>query len=235
MVSERAVGYQPIVFAMCLVSVLIITHSVVLRGLAARLAAPADKSAIDPNVLQTLPMQIGDWAGKELPLDDTVRMKIGAEGYVNRRYVRRSGLGPGAVSFYLSYGVKARSMMPHRPEICYISSGWALQEQHLLELPLGDGTILPCNAMEFSRGYISPERIVVLHHYIVDGQYCPDVSLLRSSAWRGSRMFSYVAQIQVVASATEPLGSAAALETVSDFAMETAPLVVDLLESSGTN
>ncbi len=104
-----------------------------------------------------------------------------------------------------------------------------------MELPLKDGTELPCNVLEFSRGALSTEKIVVLYYYIVDGQYCRDVSLLRSKAWRGSGTVDYVAQIQIVTPITATRPADSAEKTISDFAVESALPIARLFENAQMN
>jgi len=155
------------------------------------------------------------------------------DAHLNRRYTRHGGLE--AVSFYVASGVKARDLMPHRPEVCYTGAGWTLTGRRLAELALSDGTKLPCNIVQFSRGALTTERVVVLDYYLVDGQYCADVSLLRSKAWRGSGAVRYVAQVQVITPITATLNAEAAIKAVSDFAVESARLTAGLFDDVAPN
>jgi hypothetical protein len=95
---------------------------------------------------------------------------------------------------------------------------------------LNDGTKLPCNFMRFSRGLLGKEKVAVLYYYIVDGEYCADVSLLRSKAWSGSGTVGYVAQVQVVAAIASDLNADSATEVVSEFAMASALPIAQLFE-----
>jgi hypothetical protein len=101
-----------------------------------------------------------------------------------------------------------------------------------MELPLSDGKKLPCSAFQFSRGTLNTKKTVVLAYYIVDEQYCRDVSLLRSKAWRGSGTVRYVAQIQIIASTTANLTADSAARIVRTFAVESAPSISRLFESA---
>ncbi|RPJ19102.1 MAG: exosortase-associated EpsI family protein, partial [Planctomycetaceae bacterium] len=119
-------------------------------------------------------------------------------------------------------GVRARDLMPHRPEVCYTGSGWTLMNRQTRELILSDGARLPCNIFQFSRGILSTEKTVVLYYYIVDGRHCADVSSLRAKVWRGPRAIGYVAQVEIVATVTGTLSIALAENAVSEFAVESA-------------
>jgi hypothetical protein len=175
-------------------------------------------------------MQIGSWTGHDVPLDKTIVRATGSDAHISRRYSRRSG--PESVSLYIACGVDARALMPHRPEVCYISAGWTLQDRHSMELSLHDGTTLPCSIFHFSRGGLNAERIVVLDYFVVDGWYCGDVSLLRSRAWRGSGTVDYVVQVQIIAS-TATLRNDSAKELVVDFGVDSASAIARLFENIG--
>ncbi|OHB66870.1 MAG: hypothetical protein A2Y76_00415 [Planctomycetes bacterium RBG_13_60_9] len=125
--------------------------------------------------------------------------------------------------------------MPHRPEVCYTGAGWTLIDRRFLELPLGNGTTLPCNMLQFSRGGLNAQKVIVLDYYLVDGEYCRDVSLLRSKAWRGSGTVRYVAQVQIVAPVTQTSTADSTGKTMSGFAAESASFVAGLFEDGGNS
>jgi len=221
--NHRSVAAAAIT-ASCLMLIFGLVHHV----LAARLAAPVNAISIDPAALERFPLQIGDWVGQEVPLDEAVVRNTDTEAHISRRYSR-----PDAsqyVGFYVAYGVRARELMPHRPEVCYPGAGWTRSDRHSIELPLSNGIQLPCRILQFSRGTLNTEEVLVLNYYIVDGQYCGDVSLLRSKAWRGSGTVGYAAQVQIVVSITNSLIADSATKTICDFAVESASSIFRLFE-----
>jgi EpsI family protein len=183
-------------------------------------------SAIAPEALQRLPMQIGDWTGQDVPLAETIVRKTGTDGHINRRYSRHGGLEN--VGLYIAYGITARALAGHRPENCYKGAGWTLLDRQSMEVSLANGGGLPCSIFNFSRGGLNAERIVVLDYFIVDGRLCGDASLLLSRAWRGSDTVDYVAQVQI--SSTGNLPGDSATRIVSTFAADSARLIADLFE-----
>jgi EpsI family protein len=221
---------RPVIVAAVVASVLMLSFGLMHHALAARLAAPTGKTPIDPNVLAAFPVQIGSWAGRDVPMDEAVVRATDTDARINRLYTRDNGLK--SVSFYVACGVQARDLMPHRPEVCYTGNGWTLVTRSSLELPMSDGKRLPCNVIQFSRGALNAQKVVVLDYYLVDGEYCADVSLLRSKAWRGSGAVGYVAQVQIVSPITETMAGDAATRLVSGFAVESAPLVARMFERS---
>ena len=197
------------------------------RVLAARLAAPVNTKPVSSEALEGLPMQIGNWTGQEAPIDDAVVRATDTDAHLSRHYVRHNAE---SVYLWIASGVKARDLMPHRPEVCYTGSGWTVMNHDVLEVSLDDERELSCNAYQFSRGSLNNQKVLVLYYYLVDGQYCHDVSLLRSKAWRGSGTVKYVAQIQVVTSIGPMMTVEAARKTASEFIGESAALIKQRFE-----
>ncbi len=200
------------------------------RFLAARLEAPVNTTPISLAALEQLPLQIGDWMGREVPLDEAIVRATDTDAHISRIYSRHNTSEN--ISLYIANGVRARDLMPHRPEVCYTGAGWTLIDRRSMELPLNDGKKLPCSTFQFSRGTLNTKKTVVLAYYIVDEQYCRDVSLLRSKAWRGSGTVRYVAQIQIIASTTANLTTDSAERIVRAFAVESASSISRLFESA---
>jgi EpsI family protein len=233
MMESKTSDRRPAIAAAVAASCMMLVFGLVYRVLAARLEGPVDSTPISPAALARFPLRIGDWTGEDVPLDEEVVRATDTDAHLNRRYSRNGGLE--AVSFYIASGVKARDLMPHRPEVCYAGAGWTLTDRRSAELPLRDSARLPCSIMQFSRGALNTQKVVVLDYYLVDGQYCADVSLLRSKAWRGSGAVRYVAQVEIIAPLTATLNAEAAAKTVSDFAVESAALTASLFDDPGTN
>ncbi len=221
---------QLVIVAAVAASFLILVYGAAYRALAARLAAPANTLSIPPAALKRFPLQIGGWTGQDIPIDEAIVRATDTDAHLNRRYSRHSGMK--SIWLFVASGVRARDLMPHRPEVCYTGAGYTLTDRRSVELSLENGTKLPCNVLEFSRGALNTQKVVVLDYYIVDGQYCRDVSLLRSKAWRGSGTVRYVAQVQIVASVTANLTADSAARIVCAFAVESASSISRLFEDA---
>ncbi|HCO94492.1 MAG TPA: EpsI family protein [Phycisphaerales bacterium] len=219
---------RPVIIAAITASFLMLVLGMGYRVLDSRLSGPGNASPISFAMLERFPMQVGYWTGTEVPLDEEIVRATDTDAHINRRYSRNNGLE--FVSLYIATGVKARDLMPHRPEVCYTGAGWTLTDKRSVELPLEDGTILPCNVMQFSRGVLTIKKVVVLDYYIVDDEYCRDVSLLRSKAWKGSGTVRYVAQVQIVTSIQSNQTAASATKSLSTFAVESASSISTLFE-----
>jgi hypothetical protein len=82
-------------------------------------------------LLQDIPMDVGYWHGRDLPVEEQTRKTAGAVGYVSREY--RNIRTQEVVMLWLIVG-HAREVSAHTPEICYPASGFtarsATNSQH---------------------------------------------------------------------------------------------------------
>ncbi|MBM3791986.1 MAG: EpsI family protein, partial [Acidobacteria bacterium] len=134
-------NWRPAFAAAVAASGLMLVLGLAYRAVAARLEGPVGTDPISQEALARFPLQIGDWTGEEVPLDEAIVRATDTDAHLNRRYARRGGLE--AVSFYIASGVRARDLMPHRPEVCYTGAGWTLTGRQTVELPLGESGKLP--------------------------------------------------------------------------------------------
>jgi len=155
---------RSVIVAVIVAGFLMLISSAAYRVLAARLAAPVNTTPISPAALERLPLQIGDWMGREVPLDEAIVRATDTDAHINRSYSRNNAF----ISLYIASGVKARDLMPHRPEVCYTGAGWTLIDKRSMELPLSNGMELPCNVFQFSRGTLNTKKTIVLDYYIVE-------------------------------------------------------------------
>jgi EpsI family protein len=198
------------------------------RALTARLANPSGISSMSPDALQILPMQIGDWTGRDEPLDEAIIEATDTDAHISRQYSRYNTSEQ--VLLYIAAGKRARDLMPHRPEVCYTGAGWTRVKSDFVELPLDDETTLPCSLFQFSKGTLNNKNVIILDYYVVDGQFCRDISLMRSKIWRGSGSISYVAQVQIVTDITTDRTAEKAVKIISAFAEESAWSIFHVLE-----
>jgi len=196
------------------------------QWLAGQYAHASSSVPIPRGTLGQLPMEIDGWKGRDVPISDDIIRATDCDDFVNRAYARpekRQNVG-----LWVAYGVKFRDLMPHRPEVCYTGNGWTLDEIRELKLAAADSTAIPCRLLRFTRGALGGERITVLNYYLIDGQCYPDVSGLRKDICKFNSDIQYVAQLQITCS--DALFQAAAEQSVTDFAVDSAALIRDLLE-----
>lgn len=213
-------------------SLLVLALGLAHRVLVARLSTPLSKTPIDSAALQRFPMQIGDWTGEDLPLyeSEAILDKINAEANINRRYSRDDGV-ESIWLFIAASGVTASTMVGHAPEVCNVLSGYSLVDQRFVELPIGNGTKLACRIVQFSRdALLDCKKKTVLYYYMADGQFYDNRLQFRYRVLRSSNMVNCVAQVQIAAQAEGTLTTDSTVRIVSNFAVDSASLIVDLFE-----
>lgn len=210
-------------------AVLLLTAGVGYRALSARLMRAPEQIHLTPGALKCLPVDFGDWTGRDQSIDEAVLKRADVDDHLMRFYQR--GTDRATVALWIAYGIRARDLMPHRPEVCYPGAGWSLQSHAGIDFPVPDGQAVEARLLTFASGTSDPRPLAVLTYYIVDGETCADVSLLRSKAWRGQASIRYMTQIQI--SLRIESMSAAAPETIlCAFAADSYPLIRDLLDSA---
>ena len=191
-------------------------------------AAPVSHVPLDPNALRSFPLQIGEWTGKDVPIDPDLRKAIDADSYISREYCRRNGSQ--LISLYFPCGTNASELLQHVPENCYVGAGWTLVSRRSSELLLSGGQKLPCSIVQFTRGGLDVHRLVLLHFLVVDGEYFTTFSTAaQAKGWRHFATIGFAAQVQIVASAGSTSLDQAA-ETVMDFALDAGPAMERFFE-----
>jgi len=217
---------RPVILGAVVASLFTLIFGVGYRAVAGWLEAPPSATPIAQGTLDRLPIQINSWIGSDRPLDPNIIERTDTDAHVSRTYTKSDG--GASVWLWIASGVRVRDLMPHRPEVCYTGQGWTLKDQKLQELPLGDNAMLPYNLMEFSRGALGTEKTLVLYYYIVDGQYCQNVSDFRYDVFR---RIGYVTQVQIVASVKTSLTRDATESMLLRFAEDSAGPIGRLFES----
>ncbi|MBN1346207.1 MAG: EpsI family protein [Phycisphaerae bacterium] len=207
--------------------VLLAVSGVGYRVLAMQLARPTESVPLPRGSLSELPLRLSDWIGRDVPLSEAIIRRTDSDDHVNRVYARHGGTQ--VVGLFVAYGVRGRDLMPHRPDVCYPGAGWALREKRVISIPLDNDRVLECQVYRFSRGGLDTSMVTVLNYYVVDGEYCPDVSLLRSKVWRGSGRSHYMAQVQISCGENALIPATTALEAARSFAVASADPIRALL------
>jgi hypothetical protein len=193
-----------------------------------RLDGPATGRPVAPDALRVLPLEIGDWKGEDVVMDEAIVRAAGTDAHVSRRYSRKGGTE--SVEIFVACNFSACTRVIHRPEVCYPSSGWTTLENRQVELPLGDGTKLPCSLFRFSRGSLEGTDATVLHYYIADGQPYGNLSVIGPRYWRLAGRVAYVARV-LINTSNWGLSPDSAETIVSDFAVDSAPPLAQLFEA----
>lgn len=89
-----------------------------------------------------VPLRIGDYQGRDLPVDESIYRYLAAGGMLEREYE-----GPaGAVRLTILYAADWRSV--HSPTGCYPATGWEVLEDRAVDFPApaGSGSAEPLHA-----------------------------------------------------------------------------------------
>jgi hypothetical protein len=102
--------------------------------------------------LAALPIELGDWVGKDMEMDPAVLRETQADDYLNREYQSRSHPG---VHFrlWINYS-RLGDNLRHSPEICLPSGGWNKVESEcrVLAVERPDGRQLSLTRLGYSQG-----------------------------------------------------------------------------------
>jgi EpsI family protein len=228
--ATTAHAVRPVLTAAVVAGVALLGTGLGYRALAGHLNRAPRNPSVSPGTLAQLPLRIGDWVGTDTPLDDAVIEAAAVDDYVSRHYVRLTDNR--SVGLWVALGGRARDLMPHRPEVCYPGAGWTLRDRDTLALQLEDDQTLRARLLTFVPGGFDVRPQVVLDYYVVDGETCEDVSLLRSKASRGQTAIRYVAQVQITCRREPAQAAATPAETVREVAAESFVPIRNLLEQA---
>lgn len=189
----------PLSLVLVFSAVLLISSGLAYRILACRLELVVD-TPIELSVpLNAFPVMVGNWVGKDVPIPENIQRVAGNDDFVNRLYVDRSTNKWANV--YIAYSARPRTMVGHRPEVCYVGGGWIHDSTEQAEVISASGRKIPCLIHYFHMPAPSYEERVVLNFYIVNGQLTNDESGFSGVSWRTPNIAGntarYVAQVQI--------------------------------------
>ncbi len=176
--------------------------------------------------MASIPLSLGPWEGRDLPLEERIQRISGDDDFVNRIYTHRE-TGE-VVSLYIGYIGKPRSWLGHRPDVCYRAFGFEERGQRPMQVTLENGRFVPAILYEFAQPRAGARRQVVMGTYLRNGRFLRAGDNLEQMTSRRPNLFSqqvtYLARIQVGIAASGELN---ADETVlTDFVRRVIPEVV---------
>ena len=149
--------------------------------------------------LSEFPIRIGQWVGRDVPISENIQRVAGNDDFLSRLYVNESS--DQWVNIYIAYTARPRSMLGHRPQVCYPANGWIHENTEHIQLVSNSGQKIKCLLHNFQKSTAGSEEIVVLNYYIVNGRLTDDESVFSGYGWRTPNVEGnaarYVAQIQI--------------------------------------
>ncbi|RME48977.1 MAG: exosortase-associated EpsI family protein [Chloroflexi bacterium] len=112
----------------------------------------------------SLPMDLGPWHGRPLPLGPEIAQWFDNPELAFQREYRNDGGDIVWLSVFGSRGPKSFRLFEHTPATCYPLSGWAMMQQELDFITIGNGKIYA------QRGFAAngPNELIVLYFYLWD-------------------------------------------------------------------
>jgi EpsI family protein len=146
--------------------------TIVLVLAAGALARAARTSARPPDAnLDTLPMTIGAWSGRDAgELDEASARILAADAYLNRSYRSAAAASGVPVGLYIAYYAEQRpGVSIHSPLHCLPGNGWEPLEVSTIDAP---ADVAGNAAPRLRRMIVSKnlDRAVVLYWYAVHGR-----------------------------------------------------------------
>jgi len=197
--TQGFTGKTPVWFAWVLAVVFLICAGISYRVMASRLELIVETPVKLPVPLEALPERIGSWSGEDVPIPPNIVRVAGNDAYLNRLYI--NNLSNQWANVYIAYTAHPRTMLGHRPQICYVAGGWVHDGTERNQISSRSGVELPCLIHRFHRPAPDREDIVVLNFYIVNGRITSDERVFSGVGWRTPNIEGnparYVAQVQV--------------------------------------
>jgi hypothetical protein len=182
--------------------------------------------------LATLPMELGDWVGRDEPVDPRIVKEAQTDEYLNRVYENRRYPGR-RLWLWVNYSKRGLNLR-HSPEICLPSGGWEKVESQcrVISVPGPSGKDQPVMRLGYSQGELV--QIVGFWYYIFgEGrleQYVRGLPITsRSSHGRTTRGSGLTVEV-FCPGATDPDGAA-----LRDFAGQLLAAIEPVLPENRAN
>ena len=192
-------GKIPLYFVWVIAISLSLCSGITYRVLASRLKLIVDTPVELPVPLSAFPKQIGNWTGEDVPISPNIQRAAKNDAFLNRLYINK--LNNEWANIYIAYTAHPRTMLGHRPQICYVAGGWVHEGTEPTSVTSNSGREFPCLLHRFHRPYPETEETVVLSFYIVNGQLTSDERVFSGVGWRSPNINGdparYVTQVQI--------------------------------------
>jgi hypothetical protein len=179
--------------------ILVAIFGLAYRVLASHLKLIAQNPVVLPVSLSNYPLKIGHWSGKDVPIPPNIQRAAANDDFVNRLYVNETNNE--WANLYIAYTARPRTMLGHRPQVCYPAGGWVHDSSKEIKVVSKLGTEITCLIHRFHMPEPQYEERVVLNYYVVNGQLTADESVFSGVGWRTPNIAGnparYVAQVQL--------------------------------------
>ena len=236
--ASRVAGKTPTWFVWLLAALLLTGAGAIYRALVSRLELVASSITL-PVPLDAYPKRLEQWVGEDVPIPPNIQQVAGNDAFVNRLYKNRTSNE--WVNVYIAYTARPRTMLGHRPRVCYVAGGWIHDGTESDQFTSRTGRKLSCLIHRFHRPVPDHEETVVLNFYIVNGRLTSDERVFSGVGFRTPSIDGdparYVAQVQISSAFENSVRTAAKdmVELILEFLPDENGQVkaVGYVESSG--
>lgn len=116
------------------------------------------------NLPESLPLDLGPWHGRTLPLGPEVARWFDNPEVAFQREYRNAAGDIVWLSVFGSRGPKSFRLFEHTPATCYPLSGWAMTQEDLDAVPIGRDKIYAQRGLAVN----GPHELIVLYFYLWD-------------------------------------------------------------------
>ena len=192
-------GKVPVFLFWIFAVLLLVSSGITYRVLASRLKLVVDTPVELPVPLSAFPQKIGNWAGKDVPISKNIVRAARNDAFLNRFFTNEASNQWANV--YIAYTAHPRTMLGHRPQICYVAGGWVHEDTKLTNVTTSAGREVPCLLHHFRRPSPETEETMVLNFYIVNGRLTSDERVFSGVGFRTPNINGdparYVTQVQI--------------------------------------
>jgi hypothetical protein len=180
-------------------TILLIVGGVLYRIASGRLGLIAQTPVKMAAPLSIFPYELGDWIGEDVSLSESVLHAARNDDFLNRAY--KNNKTNEYANVYVAFTARPRTMVGHKPTVCYPAGGWVNDSTEKTSIVSGSGRFIPSLLHRFHRPGPDSGELVVLNFYIVNGELTNDESVFDSVFWRTPNIHGdparYVAQVQI--------------------------------------
>jgi hypothetical protein len=152
-----------------------------------------------PVSLNAIANEIGNWVGQDVPIPDNIQRIAGNDDFLNRVYTHQTTKDQ--VNVYIAYSAHPRTMLGHKPEKCYVGSGWTHESTENSTVITRSGKTISCLIHRFGKTIPENQKVVVLNYYLLNGQITSDERNFSGIGLRTPNIAGdparYVAQVQI--------------------------------------
>jgi len=145
----------------------VVTATLMLVAAVALWLIPAEVPLPPRQPLKSLPMQFGNWAGTDIPLDEDTLKILGPGEFLLRDYEDTAQRLPWIGLFLAYFPTQKMGDTIHSPSHCLPGAGWVPTEREVVTLTRPDGSVFPVNRYVVSK---AGERELVLYWFQAHGR-----------------------------------------------------------------